>query len=323
MLGAGDGTFSAQVGFARELRSADLFCGAGGLTLGLKQAGFVPVFAVEWDPDAARTFADHSPETDLYVGDVRNVNLRQYRGQIDVVCGGPPCQPFSSGGLRRSTADDRNMIPWFIDAVREISPRAFLMENVPGLVVGTRRLYLEEAVADFERLGYTVTWKVLNAAAYGVPQIRRRLFVVGVTGDPFRFPEETHGSATGVPYVTAGEVLTSDPIGEPNTAKVTYAKKPHIRPSPYHGLLFNGGGRPIDLNQPAPTILASAGGNKTPFLDTLGAAPASSPYTTRSRLMVRTWELRGRQRPLDSRLMNGSVSLQRRCWKPLLNKSQQ
>jgi DNA (cytosine-5)-methyltransferase 1 len=266
---------------SKGLRTADLFAGAGGLTLGLKQADFDTVLAVEWDPDAARTFAGHTPEAHLYQGDIRDISFTQYKGRIDVVCGGPPCQPFSSGGLRRAAADDRDMIRWFIDAVEEISPSAFLMENVPGLAVGTRRQYFDSVLRRFEDLGYEVTWKVLNAAGYGVPQIRRRLFIVGTRGVPFDFPAETHGPGLPLRYMTAGEVLAENPIGEPNRAKVIYAKKPDLRPSPYHGLLFNGGGRPIDLKQPAPTILATAGGIKTPFVDTLDIAPAYHKHLLR------------------------------------------
>jgi DNA (cytosine-5)-methyltransferase 1 len=146
------------------------------------------------------------------------------------------------------------------------------MENVPGLMVGERRHYLREILRNFEDMGYTATAKVLNAANFGVPQKRLRLFVVGMRGAEFRFPAETHGPGRAQPYVAAGEFLSSEPLGEPNPSKVFYAKNPDLRPSPYDGHIFNGGGRPIDQTKPCNTILASAGGNKTHFLDTLGLA---------------------------------------------------
>jgi DNA (cytosine-5)-methyltransferase 1 len=89
----------------------------------------------------------------------------------------------------------------------------------------------------------------------------------------FEFPTPNHGPKRSKRWRTAGDVLGLEPTGEPNSSIVTYAKRPDLRPSPYDGLLFNGGGRPINLNAPARTILASAGGNKTPFIDTLGVVP--------------------------------------------------
>jgi DNA (cytosine-5)-methyltransferase 1 len=119
---------------------------------------------------------------------------------------------------------------------------------------------------------------MLRAADYGVPQNRKRAFIVGIRRGEghFRFPRPTHGPLTGKAYVPAGAVLDRQRvIGEPNRAVVVYAKTPDLRPSPYAGQLFNGGGRAIDLSMPCPTILATAGGNKTHFIDTLGLVP---PY---------------------------------------------
>jgi DNA (cytosine-5)-methyltransferase 1 len=255
---------------SKTYKSIDLFAGAGGLSLGLHKAGIETVCAVEYDKHAAATFAKAFPNSVVHCADVQSVDFTNYRGQIDIVCGGPPCQPFSSGGLRNASEDARDMIPAFIRIVDEVAPKAFLMENVNGLTVGERRTYLDAALTSMRKLGYTVSWQVLNAAQYGVPQIRRRLIVVGVRDGEFEFPEPTHGPGAPQPYVTAGDALANIESKAPNNAKVTYAIRPSLRPNPHHGQLFNGGGRPIDLEQPAPTILASAGGNKTHFLDTEG-----------------------------------------------------
>jgi DNA (cytosine-5)-methyltransferase 1 len=255
------------------LRAIDLFAGAGGLALGFREAGVETVRAVEFEPFRASSYARHSPEVELVRDDVRNVDWSRHRGKVDVIHGGPPCQPFSSGGLRRAHSDDRNMIPAFIDAVRVVGPEAFLMENVPGLAVGDRLGYLREVLGAFEDSGYRIAFRALNAADFGVPQKRRRLFVVGMRGRAFRFPEETHGPGRALPHVAVRDVLPDHPIGEPNPSKVFYAKNPDLRPSPYDGHVFNGGGRPIDVSQPCPTILASAGGNKTHFFDDLGLVP--------------------------------------------------
>lgn len=256
-----------------EVKVIDLFAGAGGLSIGLQQAGGQSVCAVEMGEYAIRTYAQHTPDADHICADITEVDLSCYKGKIDVVCGGPPCQPFSSGGLRLGQQDKRDMVPEFTKAVRLLEPKAFLMENVPGLTVGKRREYLAAVVSSFEQMGYKVNWKVLNAADFGVPQIRKRLFVVGMRHRSFVFPDKTHGPEGQLPYVTAGSILSTEPHGQPNTAIVTYAKRPDLRPNPYHGHLFNGGGRAIALDAPAPTILASAGGNKTHFIDTKNLVP--------------------------------------------------
>jgi DNA (cytosine-5)-methyltransferase 1 len=165
------------------------------------------------------------------------------------------------------------------------------MENVAGLVSGGTRPdfdhllgvfagehplaeLLGDSVGADARLGYDVSWRVLNAADFGVPQSRRRLFVVGVRpGTAFAWPEPTHGPGRGSAHLPAGSVVGAEPLGEPNRAIVTYAAKPSTRPNPYHGQVYNGGGRPIDLSAPAPTMLASMGGNKTPWVDTAGVVP--------------------------------------------------
>jgi DNA (cytosine-5)-methyltransferase 1 len=205
---------------------------------------------------------------------VRRVDFSAYRGKVELVYGGPPCQPFSSGGLRRAVGDMRNMIPDFLRAVDEIEPKAVLMENVPGLAAGERLNYLHEIIERLELGGYRVAWKIVNAADYGVPQRRRRLFVVALRNRLFRFPAETHGPGRTGSHVTVREALPSEIVGAPNLSRVYYAKNPDLRPSPYDGHVYNGGGRPIDPDRPCHTILASAGGNKTHFLDPLTLVPA-------------------------------------------------
>ena len=183
--------------------------------------------------------------------DIQRVDLSRFRGKIDLVYGGPPCQPFSSGGHRKANGDARNMVPAFIGVLGRVRPDVFLMENVPGLVVGERRAYLRSVLDELEELGYELALKVVNAADYGVPQKRRRLFVVGMRGRTFRFPEETHGAGRAFPHVAVKDVLPTQPIGEPNPSKVFYARNPDLRPSPYDGHVFNGGGARSTWNSPA------------------------------------------------------------------------
>jgi len=249
------------------LTSIDLFCGAGGLSLGLEAAGFQTAFAVEMKPEACATYSGVLPHVHLHKGRIENVSFKRWRG-VDLVAGGPPCQPFSSGGKLRGRDDDRDMLPEFIRAVTEAMPRAFLLENVPGLA-GRHRPYLQRVLRPLVDLFEISEPMVINVADFGVPQKRRRMVVVGIEkGKAVKLP-----TAMQAKHSRSGDFLTEWPEEEANTSKVVYAKSPDIRPSPYDGQLFNGGGRPIQLEGPSPTILASAGGNKTPFLDVRGLVP--------------------------------------------------
>lgn len=249
------------------LSCIDLFSGAGGLSLGLKQAGWHPLLSVEIDKAAGCTYRKNFPNTSLYNEDINDLSFKKYRGAVDLVAGGPPCQPFSVAGSQNASNDPRDMIPQFIRAVSEIEPKAFLMENVAGLTTKRHRAYLDKAISSLKNLGYSVEAKVLNAADYGAPQGRLRLFVVGTREEGFQFPKASYGTNARYNYISAGDALKDVPEDEPNKAIVTYARKPVLRPSPWAGMLVNGGGRPINLEQPSQTIPASAGGNRTHILD--------------------------------------------------------
>jgi DNA (cytosine-5)-methyltransferase 1 len=204
---------------SRKMKSVELFAGAGGLAMGVSRAGFDPVAVVEWDKWAYDTIRENKKRGldpisrwPLMMGDVRKFPYENIREPIDLVSGGPPCQPFSLGGKHRGQLDDRDMFPAAVRAVRELSPRAFLIENVKGLTRTAFAHYFEyirlqlrhpEQVAKtfetwrghFARLQrhdargktcgvqYNVVTRLLNAADYGVPQKRERVFIVGFRGD--------------------------------------------------------------------------------------------------------------------------------------------
>ncbi|HEY9874510.1 MAG TPA: DNA cytosine methyltransferase [Candidatus Obscuribacterales bacterium] len=248
-------------------RAIDLFAGAGGLSLGLHMAGWNVETAIEVDKWAVTTYKQNFPAASVIDKDVCQLDFTQFQG-IDLVAGGPPCQPFSVAGKQLSQADPRDLVPEFIRAVREIRPKAFLMENVPGLQTEKHQHYAKSVVQQLEALGYSVHVDVLDAASYGVPQHRERIFFVGLPeGTRFAFPDKTHRPGTLRSYVASWLALVDVPEDEPNTAKVSYAKKPVLRPSPWAGMLVNGGGRPLNLNKPSPTIPATAGGNRTHIVD--------------------------------------------------------
>lgn len=175
------------------LRAVSLFSGAGGFDLGAQQAGIETVLAVEWAPDAAATYRAAFPHTVLHTGDVRDQDFDAV-GHVDIVFGSPPCQPFSAGGQHRGRVDPRDMIPAFIEAVRVMQPRAFVMENVPGLATRPHDAYLSSVLQRLAMLGYSVNWTVLDAVGFGVPQRRRRWFCAGFsapeTARMFGWPRE-------------------------------------------------------------------------------------------------------------------------------------
>lgn len=169
---------------ALEFSFIDLFSGAGGMTLGFARAGARPVFAVEFDAAAADTyrsnFGDH-----VFAGDIANVDTFP---AADLIVGGPPCQGFSQLGAQ-DPSDPRNQL-WrhYLRAVESVRPACFVMENVPPLLKSSHYSDFKHAV---ETLGYVVTEAVLDASLYGVPQRRKRAFVVGSSGMPVSLPAPT------------------------------------------------------------------------------------------------------------------------------------
>ncbi|MCL2649118.1 MAG: DNA cytosine methyltransferase [Phycisphaerales bacterium] len=213
------------------MKSVELFVGAGGLAIGTARAGFEHQAVVEWNRNACDTLrrnkangVAHVRDWTIVEGDVRDYDFAQHRGEADVVIGGPPCQPFSLGGKHLGCDDHRNMFPEAVRAVREIAPKAFMFENVKGLLRKTFANYygyiikqltyptltpkgdeewthhldrLEKRITGgrFGGLKYNVIYQLLNAADYGVPQHRHRVIIVGIRSDlgiEFSFPQPTH-----------------------------------------------------------------------------------------------------------------------------------
>ncbi len=171
----------------------DLFSGAGGMAQGFRESSFRSVYAVEIDPTAAETYRLNFGH-DVFVGPIER--LRKVPVRADVVIGGPPCQGFSPLGKMSPTDDHPQMNQlWrhFIRIVREVQPLAFVMENVPELLRSTEFLRIQRAA---ERLGYCVAAGVLNAADFGVPQNRRRGFIIGSSIGPPSLPVPTGERAT-------------------------------------------------------------------------------------------------------------------------------
>ncbi len=246
-----------------------LYSGAGGLDQGFVEAGFAPLWANDLDLDATETYRRNLGEHVVH-GDIE-----QLRGQLaglapDLVIGGPPCQGFSVAGQMRPD-DPRSQHVWtFLDVVKDLQPRGFVMENVKSLAENKRWAGLIGDLREAaEEAGYTTRVWVLNASHYGVPQSRQRMFMVGLRDSVPRRPATT---SVDLPPTVRGALAKLPPIGAPGndsicTARITPARKPVLRKSPFAGMPFNGKGRPLNLDAPAPTLPASMGGNRTPIVD--------------------------------------------------------
>lgn len=203
------------------INSIEIFSGAGGLAKGLEMAGIRHNAFVEWNADACDTLRNNYDPSLVYEGDIRNFNFAVYSG-INIIAGGPPCQPFSLGGKAQGSSDERDMFPSAISAIRSLRPQAFIFENVKGLLRKSFAEYFRyillqlsypdlllkhddwrKNLLDLEEvhrtrmlpMGYNVTYKLVNAADYGIPQIRERVVIVGFRSDidaRWTFPKPTH-----------------------------------------------------------------------------------------------------------------------------------
>ncbi len=216
------------------MKSIELFAGAGGLGMGISRAGFKHLAVVEWDKWSCDTIRENKNrgfplvlDWTVTEGDVREIDFSSLPNDLDLIAGGPPCQPFSMGGKHRAYNDERDMFPATISAIRKLKPRAFILENVKGLTRPTFAAYYNYILLQLEfpevvmlhgenwnehflrlkrhretgrsrgngNLHYNVVPTLVNAADFGVPQKRERIFIVGFRGDEagqWRFPNPTH-----------------------------------------------------------------------------------------------------------------------------------
>ena len=177
------------------ITNIELFAGAGGLALGLEQAGIEGVEFVEFNHAACDTLRKNRPDWNVVEGDVHEVDFTQYHGKVDLVSGGAPCQAFSYAGKKLGFGDTRGtLFAEFARCVEEVSPKMFLFENVRGLLSHDRGRTFDTIKHTFEGLGYAVQRRVLNACYFGVGQKRERLIVIGIRNDladkvVFEYPE--------------------------------------------------------------------------------------------------------------------------------------
>ena len=250
-------------------RAISLFSGAGGMDLGFRRAGFEVVWANDFNAAACETYRVNFGD-EIHCGSILEVDYSALP-DCELVFGGPPCQGFSVAGKMDPDDPRSRLVFEFQKVVAAKRPRVFVMENVAALgrlsrFEGVRGRLLE----GYRKLGYNVRYEVLDSQFYDTPQRRERLIMIGTTETRARieFPARSDR------LVSAREVLERfDPPGTGNNseaceARITLAKNPVLRSSPYAGMVFNGMGRPIDLSRPCQTLPASMGGNKTPIIDT-------------------------------------------------------
>jgi DNA (cytosine-5)-methyltransferase 1 len=268
-----------------DLRFVSLYSGCGGLDLGFARAGMRPVWANDVDASAVETYnriprledpvwreaAERFEGHHAVAGDVLVAARELHAGMADLVIGGPPCNGFSVAG-RMDPSDPRSRHVFnFLDVVARVRPQAFVMENVAALARNRRWAGTIAQLAQASARYHEVTLIVLSAAHWEVPQARERMFLIGLPKGTGRLVMPDAPTASRPP--AAGDVLRRlPPAGEPGNAslcaaRITMAKSPVLRLSPFAGMLFNGQGRPVNLSRPAPTLPASMGGNRTPIID--------------------------------------------------------
>lgn len=231
---------------SEQLPVVSLFSGAGGLDLAVERADAAPLssgdpgsgllrisVATDYDEPALTSLRANFHDAVTVTGDIRTMPTEQILGAAGLrakepvlVVGGPPCTPFSKSGFwleqkRESRDPNASLLDEYVRVVRESRPGAFVLENVQGLTYKTHKAQFDRLLTDLGELGYNPQWKVLLAADYGVPQLRRRVFVVGRRdGERFDFPEPTHSGwserdrrvdATKIPHVTAAQAFADLP----------------------------------------------------------------------------------------------------------------
>ena len=257
------------------MKAVSLFTGAGGMDVGFQKAGFDVIWANELMPHAAKTYALNHPEGVMHQGDLKNfMDKLPTNGDVTCVFGGPPCQGFSVAG-KMDLGDERSQLVFsFLEVVRRVNPKIFVMENVKALATLSKFSHVrDEIFRQADALGYELQFYVLNAKDFGVPQSRERVFFIGFKRNlKIKFGDEIFNPYRVIPPSVRDVLLPIGPAGTENNpltckAKITLAERPVMRKSPYAGMIFNGLGRPLNTDGVSCTLPASMGGNKTPIVD--------------------------------------------------------
>ena len=284
-----------------------LFAGCGGLDLGFHQQGYEIVWANDFDELAAATYKQNLGDV-MVCKDIEKIDPYKDKSipACDLILGGFPCQDFSMIWKRPGLNGERgNLYKSFLRFVAAKKPKAFIAENVKGLLSANNSKAIEQIVSDFETInpGYVVKPKLYNFADYGVPQLRERVLIVGIridTGFDFQHPKPTHGPKAGKPYITAGEALRGAEKVKFNNEKMNIAPKtakilnliseggnftdiPTNNPYYVKGMISHVYRR-IHRNEPAKTIIAAGGGGTWGY-----HYPEPRPLTNRERARLQSF----------------------------------
>jgi len=224
---------------APEAKALSLFSGIGGFEVGMAQCGFSFLATLEWDAKCCETMMANKTILNTAEDIINPIDITKvapkdfYDGMVDYIVGGPPCQSFSAAGRRaggvKGTKDVRGeLFSYYCKYVNYFKPKAFVFENVRGILSANKGEDFKLICKSFEDVGYKLYWKVLNAADFGVPQLRERVFLVGIRKDldiDFKFPLPTYGpdSPTKKGYNTVGKVIEA--IQDPNEIEKPYGGK--------------------------------------------------------------------------------------------------
>ncbi|WP_459841621.1 DNA (cytosine-5-)-methyltransferase [Halanaerocella petrolearia] len=295
-----------------DIKVLELFAGAGGLSLGLEQAGLDTVGFVEVDDDCCKTLKNNRPGWNVIHKDIRKVDFTKFSSnQIDVVTGGFPCQAFSDAGKKLGFEDTRGTLFFeFARAVKEIKPKVFVAENVPGITRHDGGKTLETILNVLSDFGYDVKYKKLNAVNYFVPQKRKRVFIVGTLPEvSFEFPEPFNT------VVTIREALKncpeSDGVEYSNNREQVYRQVPpggywrdlpeEVQKEFMGKSYYSGGGRTgiarrMSWDEPALTLMASPAQKRTERIH----PEETRPFTVREYARLQTfpdeWDFEGSTR---------------------------
>ncbi|MFL9933605.1 DNA cytosine methyltransferase [Paraburkholderia sp. RL18-103-BIB-C] len=254
-----------------------LFAGCGGSSLGYSMAGYDERLAVEWNEKQGASFAANFPDVPLYLGDIAALTdeqalhmARLAPGELDVLDGSPPCQGFSLAGSREFKDDRNQLFMEYVRLLHAFAPKAFVMENVRGMVIGKMRLIFADILRELKAAGYRVSARVLVSGYYGVPQMRPRMIFVGVREDlAQRGIEPSHPRpASWPPSVREawhGVMNTDDELAVARFAptrlvdRLLYRMKPGEYGDEYHPNKQLYGLYRLDPDKPSPTILRNGG----------------------------------------------------------------
>lgn len=281
-----------------------LFSGCGGLDLPFHLAGFDTVWANDFNPDACATFKRNIADT-IHCGSIEDVDIRSLP-DADIITGGFPCQDFSIVWKRPGLEGTRgNLYTYFLEFIKEKQPKAFIAENVKGLLSANNHRAIKQIISDFESIapGYLVKPKLYNFAEYGVPQFRERVLIVGIrldTGFNFVHPKPEYGLGREKPYFTSGEALNGMDKNLPNNERQNIKPKtaefleqipsggnftnvPKDHPLYVKGMISHVYRR-IDPSKPSTTIIAAGGGGTWGY-----HYPEPRPLTNRERARLQTF----------------------------------